>query len=80
MIRFIAIITFIFLFLVCTLPLLLVFKLLHKYVPEKIDRMSFAIVQWALRIVTRMAGTEVIVLGKENIPQGKAHEQEYMCH
>lgn len=71
MIRFIAIITFIFLFLVCTLPLLLVFKLLYKRYPEKIDRMSFAIVQWALRVVTRLAGTEVIVLGKENIPQGK---------
>ncbi len=71
MIRFLAIITFIFLFLVCTLPLLLVFWLLHKRFPEKIDRLSFAIVQWALRGVTWLAGTEVIVLGKENIPQGK---------
>ena len=71
MIRFIAIITFIFLFLVCTLPLLLIFKILYKYIPEKIDRLSFTIVQWALRGVTWLAGTEVIVLGKENIPQNK---------
>ena len=71
MIRFLAIITFIFLFLVCTLPLLLVFWLLHKRFPDKIDRLSFAIVQWALGGVTWLAGTEVTVLGKENIPQGK---------
>lgn len=71
MIRFIAIITFIFLFLLFTLPLLLVFWLLHKRFPEKIDRASFVIVRWALRGVTRLAGTKVTVLGMEHVPQDK---------
>lgn len=72
MIRTIAIITFIFLFLVCTLPVLLVFKLLYPKFPARIDRMSLAIVQWALHICVVLAGTDLIILGKENIPRDKA--------
>lgn len=72
MIRFIAIITFIFLFLVCSLPILFIYKLLYKRYPEKIDHMSLAIVQWALGIVVFIAGTEITIIGKENIPKDKA--------
>lgn len=72
MLRTIAIITFIFLFLVCSLPVLLIFKLLHKRYPAQIDRMSLAIVQWALRGCVVLAGTELIILGKDNIPKDRA--------
>ena len=72
MLRTIIIISFIFLFLVCTLPVLLVFKLLYKRYTAQIDRMSLAMVQWALRVVVFFAGTELIVLGEENIPKDKA--------
>lgn len=72
MIRTIAIITFIFLFLVCSLPILLIFKLLYPKYPTQIDRMSLAIVQWALKICVSLAGTELIILGEENIPKDKA--------
>ncbi len=72
MIRTIAIITFIFLFLVCSLPVLLIFKLLYSKYPDRIDRMSLAIVQWALHICVILAGTELIILGKENIPKDKS--------
>ncbi len=72
MLRTIIIITFIFLFLVCTLPVLLVFKLLYKRYTVQIDRISLAMVQWALKVVVFFAGTELIVLGEENIPKDKA--------
>lgn len=72
MIRTIIIVTFIFLFLICTLPVLLIFKLLYKHYPMQIDRISLVMVQWALKIVVYLAGTEVIVLGEENIPSDKA--------
>lgn len=71
MIRFLAIIIFIVLFFIFTIPVLLIFGLLYKRFPGKIDRMSFAIVRWALRSVTRLAGTDVTIIGKENIPEDK---------
>lgn len=71
MLRTIIIVTFIFLFLICTLPVLLIFKLLYKRYPTQIDRISLAMVQWALKIVVFFAGTELIVLGEENIPQNQ---------
>ncbi len=71
MLRTIIIVTFIFLFLICTLPVLLIFKLLYKRCPTQIDRISLAMVQWALKIVVFFAGTELIVLGEENIPQNQ---------
>ena len=71
MLRTIIIITFIFLFLVCSLPVLLIFKLLYKRYPTQIDRISLAMVQWALKIVVFFAGTELIVLGEENIPRNQ---------
>jgi len=72
MIRTIFIVSFIFLFLVCSLPVLLVFKLLYPKYPAQIDRMSLALVQWGLKICVVMAGTELIVLGEDRIPKDQA--------
>lgn len=72
MLRLFFCITFIFLFFIFSLPILLVFRLLYKRYPVQIDRMSLAIVKWALRNVGRLAGTELIVLGEDNVPKDQA--------
>ena len=72
MLRTIAIIIFLTLFLLFTLPVLLVFKLLYPKYPAQIDRLSLSIVKWGLHTMVVLAGTEVIVLGEENVPKDKA--------
>lgn len=69
MLRTIIIILFIVLFFLFSLPILLVFKLLHKHIPEKIDHMSLSIVQWALKVILFLAGTKLVVLGEDNVPK-----------
>lgn len=71
MLRTIIIVIAIFLFFLFTLPVLLVFKLLYKRYPAQIDRISLSIVQWALNIALRLAGTKLVVLGEENVPKDK---------
>ena len=72
MLRTIAIIIFLTLFLLFTLPVLLVFKLLYPKYPAQIDRLSLSIVKWGLHTMVVLAGTEVIVLGEENVPKDKS--------
>lgn len=72
MLRLIFCITFVFLFFIFSLPILLVFRLLYKRYPAQIDHMSLAIIKWALRTVSRLAGTELIVLGEDNVPKDQA--------
>lgn len=68
MIRSIIAVIFVLLFFIFSLPILLVFKLLYKRCPEKIDAYSLSIVQWALGMVVKIAGTNVIVYGEEHVP------------
>ncbi len=72
MLRLILDVLFIAVFFIVTLPVLLVFKLLYKRYPEQIDRMSLAMVKWALKWVLILAGTDLVVLGEENVPKDKA--------
>ena len=71
MLRTIALINCLTLFLILTLPALLVFKLLYKKYPAQIDRLSLSIVKWGLHMMVVLAGTEVIVLGEENVPKDR---------
>lgn len=71
MLRTIIIVIAIILFLIFTLPILLVFKLLYKRYPAQIDHLSLIIVQWALKVALFLAGTKLIVLGEENVPKDK---------
>ena len=66
MIRYIIVITFIALFLVFSIPLMLVEWIIGKFNPSLKDRSSLAIVLWAFRNALRLAGTKVIVKGEEN--------------
>jgi len=68
MIRFIFTLTFVVLFLILTIPLLLAEWIIGKFNHTVKDKSSLAIVNWAFRTVIFLAGTKVIVLGEENIP------------
>ena len=68
MLRIAIILIAVILFFICTLPVLFVFKLLYPKYPEKIDHASLAIVKWAFRTVLRLSGTQLTVIGEENVP------------
>lgn len=68
MIRFISIVIFVVSFLILSTPIILIFWLIGKKNPARKDRLSKAVIDWAFRCVTFLAGTKVIVKGKENIP------------
>ena len=69
MIRFLATASFVILFLVLGSPLLLAEYIIGKFNPEKMSRSSLKIVQWAFRSVLVLSGTELTVIGRENIPE-----------
>lgn len=72
MLRFIIVATFVVLFLILSIPLLIVEWIIGKFNQPLKDRSSLAIVNWAFRWVIRLAGTKVIALGEENIPKDSA--------
>ncbi len=72
MIRFIVIVIYLVLFLILTIPLLAAEWVIGKFNPELKDRSSKAIVGWGFRCIRHLAGTELIVLGRENIPDDTA--------
>ena len=68
MIRFICIVIFVILFLIVTIPVLIVEWLLHKFHPHVSDISSLRIVQWAFRVILKITGVKTTVIGEENIP------------
>lgn len=68
MIRFICIVIFVILFLIVTIPVLIIESVLHKFRPYASDISSLRIVQWAFKVIIRIAGVDVTVIGEENIP------------
>ena len=72
MIRFILVITFVILFLLLSSPVMLVLWLIGHINPSVKDRASRAIIKWAFGIVRFMSGTNLVILGKENIPEDTA--------
>ena len=72
MLRYVIIILFVALFLVGSIPLLLVEWIIGKFNQDLKNKSSMAIVLWASRTILWLAGTKVIVNGEENIPQDTA--------
>lgn len=68
MIRFIGVALFLGLFLIFTIPVLFVEWLIGLVSPQKRDYSSLRIVQWAFKVIIAICGTEVTVIGEENIP------------
>ena len=69
MIRFILVATFVILFLIFSIPLLIAEWIIGKFNMDFKSRSSLAIVNWAFRVVLFIAGTDVIVKGEENVPK-----------
>ena len=72
MLRFIIIVTYLVLYLILSIPVLLVEWLIGKINPALKDRSSKAIVSWGFRCIVRLAGTDLVVRGRENIPADTA--------
>lgn len=72
MIRFILVSGFLIIFLVLSIPILIAEWIIGKFNRDFKDRSCLAIVQWAFRCIMRLAGTNIIVLGEENVPKDTA--------
>lgn len=69
MIRFILVAGFVLLFLVCSIPLMIIEYVIGKFNMDVKSRSSLAIVNWAFRCCLFFAGTNITVLGEENVPK-----------
>lgn len=68
MIRFIIVAIFLILYLILTLPVLGILFLLRKRYPEEIDTIHLCFVQWGFRVILRISGVKVTVIGEERVP------------
>lgn len=72
MIRTISIMLVVVLFLILSIPLLLAEWIIGKFNPGLKDRSSLAIVNSIFRLILKMTGVKVIVIGKERVPKDTA--------
>lgn len=72
MIRFLLVATFVVLFLILSIPLLIIEWIIGKFNMELKSTSSLAIVNWAFRVCLFIAGTSVTVIGEENVPKDQA--------
>lgn len=72
MIRLILVALYLILFLILGIPALTVLWIIGKSNPARKDRAAKAIIGWAFRCVTFLAGTKLIIKGTENIPADQA--------
>lgn len=72
MIRLVLVLLFVVLFLIISLPIQLVEWIIGKFNPDVKSKSSLAIVNWAFRVVSVLAGTKRIFLGEENVPKDTA--------
>lgn len=69
MIRSLLIIVFVVLFLILSIPILILEWLIGKWNPKARDLSSLRIVQFMFRLILFLAGTKVTVIGEERIPK-----------
>lgn len=72
MIRLILCLVFIILFLILTIPVLFAEWIIKKFNPHAADISSLRIVQWAFKVLIFLAGTDITVIGEENVPKDTA--------
>lgn len=70
MIRFLSLCIFLGLFLVLSIPIMIVEWIIGKFNPRARDISSLRIVQWAFSVMLKLAGTRITYIGEENIPDG----------
>ncbi|MBR2188926.1 MAG: 1-acyl-sn-glycerol-3-phosphate acyltransferase [Eubacterium sp.] len=60
------------LYLILTLPVLLVLTLIGKKNPGKRERVSTAMIRWIFRVLSTISGAKITVRGLERIPKDQA--------
>lgn len=70
MVRFILCAVWTVLFLILSLPLVLIALILQIFSPMARAKYSQVIISGAFKVVTFLAGTKIVVNGRENIPDG----------
>ena len=70
MLRFILTSSFVILFLIFSIPILIAEWIIGKYNPDLKNRSTQAMVQWAFRGCSILAGVDLDVIGTENLPVG----------
>lgn len=68
MIRFICIAVFLILYLILSIPVLLVEWIIGKFNRRAKDISSLRIVQWGFKVILKMTGVTTTVIGEENVP------------
>ena len=66
--RIIPVALFVILFLIIGIPVLGIEWLIGKISKKTMDYSSLRIVQWAFKVIIRLAGIELTVIGEENVP------------
>ena len=69
MIRFILVCITVILYLVLTIPVLLVEWVIGKFAPMAKDVSSLRMVQWIFRVILKLTGADITVIGEENVPK-----------
>lgn len=69
MIRFILVVLFVLLYLILSIPVLLVEWIIGKKNPTLQSISSLRMVQWAFRTILWISGTKLTVIGEENVPK-----------
>lgn len=68
MIRLVFVVSFVVLFLILTIPVMIVEFIIGRFNPDIKSKSSLSIVNWAFRCVRFLAGTNVDYIGLENVP------------
>lgn len=68
MLRFIIVALFLFLFLVLGIPVLGIEWIIGKFNKKSSDYQSLRLVQWAFKVMLKVSGVKLTVIGEENIP------------
>lgn len=63
---------FLIVFVLCSIPLLLVEWLISKINRRAADISSLHIVQWAFKVIIFLSGVKLTVIGQEHVPKGEA--------
>ncbi|MGI6118369.1 MAG: lysophospholipid acyltransferase family protein [Bilifractor sp.] len=68
MLRFILLILIAILYLIITLPVLLVLWIMHKINPDRAEKITSAMIRWIFGVLTGGGGVKTTVIGQEKIP------------
>lgn len=72
MLRFILIVLWVVLFLILSIPLLIIEWIIGKFAPDFKNRSSLAIVNSAFRVCLWLSGVKITCIGEERVPKDQA--------